>query len=537
MSKKLFWFALILIAVLIPGFLLLCKPGMVFALWQLAAVLLAAGVAAVFFFRNGENGGTADRALQMQNIALKTENTALQQQSEAEKKLLQDSFEREKELLCANHRQEIELLNSHFVARTDEQEKAWQQRLQQLESSSLREKELLTEKHAREMKLLQEHYERTFAELEKSHQTRLTLLKEEFKVLSDRILEEKSGKLQSANKEQLENLLNPLKEKMNEFKNAVEESKNKGIELNTALTTQLGKMMEETHRIGGEARSLVNALKGEQKTQGDWGELILEDILQRSGLREGLHYECQETIRDSSGKTVYTADDRKMRPDVIVHYPDGKDVIIDSKVSLTAYVDYMNSDNEESRKDALARHIRSIRNHVNELAKKDYSVYNSKSGRDTVDFVIMFVPNEGPFQLAMISEPALWHEAFKNKVMLVSPTNLMALLKIIHISWTREEQSRNQQEILDTAATLLDRLYAFYDDFDNVGTCLARAQTSFEAATRRLKQGERNRSIVNTGDKLKKLGVRMNKQRKLPLALQIEEEADPEDSEPAVEKI
>lgn len=221
---------------------------------------------------------------------------------------------------------------------------------------------------------------------------------------------------------------------MGEFKTAVEESKNKGIELNSALSTQLNKMMEETNRIGGEARNLVNALKGEQKTQGDWGELILEDILQRSGLICGVHYECQETLRDESSKVITGENDHKMRPDVIIHYLDRKDVIIDSKVSLTAYVDYMNSADEAARKNALDRHLVSVRNHIKELKQKNYAAYNNKSGRDTVEFVLMFIPNEGPFHLAMLSDPSLWNEAFKEKVLIVSPTNLMSLLKIIHIA-------------------------------------------------------------------------------------------------------
>ena len=442
---------------------------------------LIGGVAGFLFARSkAAQANDKVRELQIQNTALQTSLDAAKQQSISEKQLLQDSF--------------------------------------------LREKDTLAEKHAQEIKLLTE-------QVEKTQQARLEQLKEEFKQLSAKILEEKAGKLQSVNKEQLENLLNPLKEKMGEFKTAVEESKNKGIELNSALSTQLNKMMEETNRIGGEARSLVNALKGEQKTQGDWGELILEDILQRSGLICGVHYECQETLRDESGKVITGENDHKMRPDVIIHYPDGKDVIIDSKVSLTAYVDYMNSADEAARKNALDRHLVSVRNHIKELKQKNYAAYNNKSGRDTVEFVLMFIPNEGPFHLAMLSDPSLWNEAFKEKVLIVSPTNLMSLLKIIHIAWTREEQSRNQQEILKTAAELLDRLYSFYEDFDNIGTQLLKVQKAYDEATNRLKQGTKNRSVVLSGEKLKKLGVRMTKQHKMPESLKTIEELTAPESE------
>lgn len=454
-------------------------------LWLVAiSAFLAGGIAGGMFVwlkinRSGRELAEKLNELQMLNTVLQNSLEAAKQQNASEKQLLTDSF--------------------------------------------LREKTTIAEKHAQELQHLTE-------QIEKTQQARQEQLKEEFKLLSAKILEEKRDKLQNDNKEQLSLLLTPLKEKMGEFKNAVEESKNKGIELNSALTTQLNKMMEETTRIGGEARSLVNALKGEQKTQGDWGELILEDILQRSGLTRGVHYECQETLRDEAGKVISGEEEHKMRPDVIIHYPDGKDVIIDSKVSLTAYVDYMNSENDEERKKALDRHILSVRNHIKELKRKNYAVYNNRSGRDTVDFVLMFIPNEGPFHLAMISDPTLWNEAFKEKVLIVSPTNLMSLLKIIHIAWTREEQSRNQQEILKTAAELLDRLYAFYEDFDNIGAVLTKAQKAYADAGNRLKQGVRNHSVVNSGEKLKKLGVRMTKPRKMPAALQLAEEPECEEN-------
>ena len=454
--------------------------------WLIAvSAFLAGGITGGFIVRfqmmkKQVNSTGEFNTLQLRNVELQANLEAVKQQSVSEKQLLRESFAHEQELL--------------------------------------------TEKHASEIKLLTEQFDRTFVEMEKTHQARIAQLKEEFKVLSDKILEEKTGKLQNANKEQLETLLNPLKEKMGEFKNAVEDSKNKGIELNSALSAQLNKMMEETNRIGGEARSLVNALKGEQKTQGDWGEMILEDILQRSGLTRGVHYECQETLRDEGGKVISGDNEHKMRPDVIVHYPDGKDVIIDSKVSLTAYTDYMNAEDETVRSEALDRHLLSVRNHIKELKKKNYTVYNSKSGRDTVDFVLMFIPNEGPFHLAMLSAPTLWNDAFQEKVLIVSPTNLMSLLKIIHIAWTREEQNRNQQEILKTAAELLDRLYSFYDAFDNIGTQLEKVQKAYDDATNRLKQKVRNHSVVHSGEKLKQLGVRMTKQLKMPASLKTVEE-------------
>ena len=509
--------------------------------------------------------------LKNRNAALETAVEHLKLQHEAETTLLKEGFERERNGLAERweekmqSQQNLSALELSAAKKSFEAEKetllrkledcaeagrlALEQKTEQYEESlrnqrRLSASELETKQTAfeAEKKVLTQslqdvkaQFEHSLAEMEKNHQTRLALMKEEFKNLSDAILEEKTGKLREAGRKELEEVVTPLRQKMGEFRTAVEESKAKGIELNAALTAQLGKMMEETCRIGGEARQLVNALRGQQKTQGDWGEFILEEILQRSGLRPGVHYERQETIRDQDGQAVrHEENDRKMRPDVIVHYPDGKDVIIDSKVSLTAYMDYMNAENEEQRREACARHVRSVKNHVEELARKDYSGYLTRSGRETVDFVVMFIPNEGPFHLAMISDPVLWNTAFLRKVLIVSPVNLMALLKIIHIAWTRDEQNRNQQMILDTASEMLDRLYAFYQEFDKIGTALDNVSKQYESATHKLKQEGRNRSVVLSGEKLKRLGVRMTKAKDLPFRFRSPGELEEEDAAPAL---
>ena len=362
-------------------------------------------------------------------------------------------------------------------------------------------------------------FEENKAEAEKSFRVRTDLLKEEFKVLSEKILSEKSESLQNNNKEQWTELLAPLNEKMLLFRKAVEESREKEVELNTALRTELSRMAEETRKIGLDADNLAKALKGEQKTQGNFGEFLLEDLLNRSGLVKGLHYECQETIRDDDGNAVSNDLNKKMRPDVIIHYPDGKDLILDSKVSLTAYVDYMNSENEQDRKNALARHIQSVRKHVDELDTKNYSSHLRLADRETIDFVIMFIPNEGPFRLAMTEAPSLWDEAFRKKVMIISPTNLVALLRLIHIAWTREEQSRNQREILDTATKLLDRLYAFYKEFNDIGEALEKTSDIYHKAVRRLKGEGKSQSVVKAAEKLVLLGVKKSKEQALPARL------------------
>jgi len=440
---------------------------------------------------------------------------AMQERLEAEKQLHQTAFDRERELTRAAFAQEKAQLVSQYEEKLRHQQELSAAERQSAAEQFAAEKRALLQT-AEERKI---QHEQTLAALEKEHQTRLAAMKEEFKNLSEKILEEKSGKLHNANKEQFETLLNPLKEKMVEFKNAVEASKNKGIELNSALVAQIKEMRSETVRIGNEAKELAKALKGGQKTQGDWGELILEEILERSGLQSGIHYEKQETLKDADGHTLQSDENKRMRPDVVVHYPDAKDVIIDSKVSLTAYADYMNAEDAAAKEEALTRHLRSVRAHVDELARKSYAAYLKKSGRDAVEFVVMFIPGEGPYHLAMIKEPTLWNEAFKQQVLMVSPANLMALLKIIHIAWTRDDQTKNQQKILETATQLLERLYQFYKEFDDIGQSIEKLHVHYDAAAKKLKPGVRTQSVVAAGEKLRQLGVKMNKPQALPLRL------------------
>lgn len=374
---------------------------------------------------------------------------------------------------------------------------------------------------AAEDQILQEKERERLRQLEQEKilAAKFDLMKSEFKNLSEEIFAEKSRTMQQNSHQQLETLLTPLRERMQEFKQAVDLSREKGIEQSAKLTEQIKKMMEETQRIGSEANALASALKGEQKTQGNWGEMILEDILQRSGLQAGIHYETQATLRDEDGRTVRTLENKMLRPDVIIHYPDGKDVIVDSKVSLTAFADYMNAENEESREEALSRHLKSFRAHVEELVKKDYAAHLQKNGRETVNFVLMFVPGEAPGQLAFAAQPTLWREAFDRKVVITGPTNLMTLLQLIHIAWQKADQEKNQQEILKYANQLLDRLYAFYEDFDEIGQRLTKVEEAYNNAGKRLKKSPNGHSIVSSGEKLRSLGVKLTKERPVPKRL------------------
>lgn len=349
------------------------------------------------------------------------------------------------------------------------------------------------------------------AQMEKVTKERTEHLRQEFKVLSETILKERTENLQTANREQLGAILAPLREQLAVYKKSMDDVRENGVKLNESLKHQYESMVRMTEKIGTDANNLANALKGQSKTQGDWGEMILETILRNSGLVKGVHYRTQDTIRDDSGKTVKSASDHIMRPDVIVNYPDGKAVIIDSKVSLTAYTDYVAADDPKKREDALQRHIRSVQAHVDELVKKDYSAYLRKG--DSVDFVVMFIPNDPSYQAALQGDSGLWNRAFEKRILIVNPFNLMTLLYIIKVAWNRMAQERNQQEIVKTAETLLARVQRFFAVFDDVGRQLESTGKKYEAAVKALsgRQG-----LLGSAEKLKALGVPAKKDQKIP---------------------
>ena len=388
-----------------------------------------------------------------------------------------------------------------------------------LYEQQLADQKLLLEKQMQEQNSLQR--ENTQKEYEK--------LKEEFKVLAEKILSEKSQDFEKNGKTQLDMLLSPLKVKLEEFRNSTDQSRKEALVNNAKLTEQINLLMKSSHDIGEEAKQLAQALRSDNKMQGNWGEMILDEILTSSGLSEQVHYHKQLTLTDDSNTALYNEDTgKKMRPDVVVNYPDGKVVIIDSKVSLNDYIDWVNSSDENMRKAAADKHAKSVKTHMEGLAKKDYSSYIRKENQEAVEFVIMFMPNAGAYDLAMQSNVNLWREGFEKKVLIVSPVNLMALLQFIHIGWKRYEQDRNQQKILDCAAQLLERLYKFYDNFNKVGDLLEKANESFHESAGVLRGDNGKRSIVKKGKELEELGIKLKKRLAVPQRFQPDEFASEE---------
>ena len=326
----------------------------------------------------------------------------------------------------------------------------------------------------------------------------------EFEIIASKILEEKSSKFTRLNKENLDIILKPLGDNIDVFRKKVEEVYDKESKERFSLGKEVERLVLLNQKISEEANNLTNALKGNSKTQGDWGQMILENILEKSGLVRGREYYVQEFLKDENDNYLKNESGNRMQPDVIISYPDNRKVIIDSKVSLTAYSRFCSTEDAELQKSSLSEHLRSIRRHIDDLSRKNYQDF-----APTLDFVMMFVPNEPAYLLAMQHDSELWHYAYNKRILLISPTNLIASLKLIVDLWKREYQSQNAQDIANRGATLYDKFVSFVENLSSVGANLDKAQKSYAEAFNQLKEGKGN--LIGQAEKLKELGVKPKK--------------------------
>lgn len=336
------------------------------------------------------------------------------------------------------------------------------------------------------------------AGIQQSAQDAKTTLSDQFKNLANEILEEKSKRFAEQNQQNLDTLLKPLQEKLTDFRKQVDDTYQSEARERFALKQEVEKLAGLNLKMTDETRALTNALKGESKTQGDWGELVLETILENSGLRKGEEYLVQDshTIDDGS----------RLQPDVVIRLPESKHLVIDSKVSITAYTRYMQADDDATKTAELNSHVLSIKQHIQGLSAKNYQVLY---GVGSIDFVLMFIPIEPAFLAAMRHAPDIYQEALKKNIVMVCPSTLLATVRTVAHLWRQEHQNRNAQEIARQCAVLYDKFVGFVEDLDKVGQRLDQAQVSYGDAIGKLKTGRGN--LIRTAENVKKLGVKPNK--------------------------
>ncbi|MCK4983612.1 MAG: DNA recombination protein RmuC, partial [Victivallaceae bacterium] len=339
---------------------------------------------------------------------------------------------------------------------------------------------LLTEQVANSRTRLEEQNKQNeerrneFAEAKK----RMTV---EFENLANKILEDKSKRFTDQNKSNLDELLKPMHTQLGDFRKRVDQIHHEDSKARSSLHGQIEQLNTLNQQMNTEAKNLTRALKGDNKVQGNWGEMILEKVLEQSGLRKGNEYEVQRAFRDSENSLL--------KPDVIVHLPEEKDIVIDSKVSLIHYNEYVNSEDTTEQKKALEAHVHSVRKHINDLGSKDYS---SLKGLRSLDFILMFMPIDAAFMAAFQADEKLFNTAFEKKIVVVTPTTLLATLRTIENIWRYERQNENSRQIADKAGTIYDKLRGFLEDFEKIGKQLDTVDKTYADAMNKLTRGKGN---------------------------------------------
>lgn len=326
-----------------------------------------------------------------------------------------------------------------------------------------------------------------------------------FQLLADKILKSHASEIQERNAVDIGRILNPLKEDIDKFRRDVTTFYSRESAERFSLQEKIKDLIETNLTIGKEARELSTALRGNSKIQGDWGELILEQILENSGLRKGEEFVVQMQ-RDSQGRALQDEDGHGLRPDVVVRYPGGKAMVIDSKVSLTAFVDYVNAEDPAEREKYGKSHLASVMKHIAELGQKNYQDY---VGKEKLDFVMMFVPNESAYSAAMTLDPGLWQKAYDKRVLIVSPTQLVASLKIVAQLWSHDRQTRNAIDIAERSGAMYDKFVGFVQDMEKIEKSLNSTHQAYDSAMKKLRDG--TGSLITRAEKLRELGIKTAK--------------------------
>ncbi len=378
------------------------------------------------------------------------------------------------------------------------------------EQTKVQDTKLLLSQKELELKYEKEKNEAVRQQADEKLAEQIKFLQAELTNTTQRLLDIRSEKLEQTNRTQMSSIIDPLKETISKLEKEMKDTQTQHGNTTTRLEQSIKNLVEKTESIGTRADRLVETLLYQPKSQGDWGELVVKEMLESQGLKEGIHYVYQPTLRDEKGQTLRNEETNKiMRPDFILHLDDKEDVIIDSKMTITSYDNYVHAKTDDERELYAKEILTSIHNHINELRRANYAAY-IENGRKSADFVFMFIPNEGAMQVAMAHEKHLWRDTFlKDRIFIVSEMNLYAALRIVNVTWRQIEQNKSYAKVFQTVGLLLDRLNGFIEKFGKVEKSLQQATKAYEEANHQLMIG--SRSVLDTGYRLRDMGVKTKK--------------------------
>lgn len=422
------------------------------------------------------------------------------------------------------HCADVQQLEQRYSQEKQQLEQRCSQEKQQLEQRYSQEKQQLEQRHGQEIQQQEQRHAQDLKQLEQRNQENIKTLQERFdetvskmseqlKNKTDDMLKQRQKEFNEMSSNSLGQIVNPLKENIEQLKKTMEQDNKDQAQRDGEIKERIKNLMEQSEAARKSADELSAALRHGSKVQGDWGETVLDELLSSQGLTPGVHYDTQATLRNADGSAVRNTDGSIMRPDVILHLDESRELIIDSKVSISAYVDYVNAENEEDRARFLKAHIDSIKKHVAELSKKDYSSY-VKAPKVSAGYVIMFVPNSGALWTALHAEPDLWRKAADAQVYIADEQSLYAALKIVNLTWRQVAQAQNHEKVYELAAEMIERVGIFVEKYESVGKYLKKAQDEFDDGMKKL--DVKGQSIVNSANKLMKLGAKNSVRHPLP---------------------
>ena len=397
----------------------------------------------------------------------------------------------------------------HQLVQVRDQLSSTQQALTNEQQKAIEAEKQLSRKEI-ELELERKNNEESRKQADEKLAEQIKYLQAELTNTTQKLLDVRSEKLEQTNRTQMSSIINPLKETISKLEKEMKDTQTQHGNTTTRLEQSIKNLVDKTESIGNRADRLVETLLYQPKSQGDWGELVVKEMLESQGLKEGIHYVYQPTLRDEKGQTLRNEDTNKiMRPDFILHLDEKEDVIIDSKMTITSYDNYVHAKTDDEREMYAKEILASIHNHINELRRANYAAY-IENGRKSADFVFMFIPNEGAMQVALAHEKNLWRDTFlKDRIFIVSEMNLYAALRIVNVTWRQIEQNKSYAKVFQTVGLLLDRLNGFIEKFGKVEKSLQQATKAYEEANHQLMIG--SRSVLDTGYRLRDMGVKTKK--------------------------